>query len=313
MTHTIVVLSNSLPSNIKVIERGWLSANQVYIHDSNFVDIVDSGFCSHAQQTVHLLNSYLVSSPNLLPRNLINTHLHSDHCGGNQALQESFNLNCLVPESEFNSVNNWSLAEIEFRNLGQPCPIFKADGFVSVGEIIKIGSYDFEVHGTPGHHPFSLLLYAPTLKLLISADSLWENGFGALFSQLTLGTGFIDQRSTLDHISSLDVTLVIPGHGSPFSDVKAALSVAYSRLDYFESNPFKNIQHVAQVLFQFMLMFKIKLSIVESLDWCKETPLFAKCAEILNKSIEELFDETIKQLHSKNSLEFNQGSIFYKY
>ena len=157
------------------------------------------------------------------------------------------------------------------------------------------------------------MLYAPTLKLLISADSLWENGFGALFSQLTLGTGFIDQRSTLDHISSLDVTLVIPGHGSPFSDVKAALSVAYSRLDYFESNPFKNIQHVAQVLFQFMLMFKIKLSIVESLDWCKETPLFAKCAEILNKSIEELFDETIKQLHSKNSLEFNQGSIFYKY
>ena len=313
MTHTIAVLSNSLPSNIKVIERGWLSANQVYIHDNNFVDIVDSGFCLHAQQTVHLLKSYLDSLPSLLPRNLINTHLHSDHCGGNQALQVSFNLNCLVPESEFNSVNNWPLAETEFKNLGQPCPRFRADGFVSVGKIIKIGSYDFEVHGSPGHHPFSILLYAPTLKLLISADSLWGNGFGALFSQITHGTGFIDQRSSLDKISTLDIDLVIPGHGSPFSDVKAALSVAYSRLDYFESNPVKNIQHIAQVLFQFMVMFKVKLSIVESLEWCKETPLFAKCAVILNKSIEELFHETIKQLQSKNSLEFNQDSIFYKY
>ena len=303
----------SIPSNFHIVERGWLCANQIYVHDGSHLDIVDSGFCLHADQTVRLLKSYLNSLPKVSPRTLITTHLHSDHCGGNQALQHHFSLKCLVPEAEFYSLTNWSEANKEFKSLGQPCPEFKADGFISIGQTIQLGDTDFEVHGTPGHHPNSILLYAPSLKLLISADALWESGFGALFSEITHGTGFLDQRSSLDIISSLDIDTVIPGHGRPFCNVEQALQVAYSRLDYFESNPHKNTLHVAHVLFQFMVMFTTKLTIDEGISWCRDTPLFVQCALRLNRSVEDLFHETLSSLNTKDCLELKYDSILYRY
>ncbi len=81
-------MTSLFPSNIYVQERGWLSANQIYIHNGQDVDVIDSGFCLHSQQTIDLLQFYLNQLPELRTRHLINTHLHSDHCGGNHALQE---------------------------------------------------------------------------------------------------------------------------------------------------------------------------------------------------------------------------------
>jgi glyoxylase-like metal-dependent hydrolase (beta-lactamase superfamily II) len=300
-----------LPKNIHVIERGWLSANQIYIHDDSFVDIIDSGFCFHSEQTIQLFQSYLTQHPSILPRHLFNTHLHSDHCGGNRALQDAFHLKCLVPESEFASVNNWLIAKQSFDDLGQPCPKFTAHDFLKIGTTIQIGSIDFEIHGTPGHHPHSILFFAPSLGLLISADALWEKGFGALFSEVSHQTGFQEQRSTLQLIESLPVKVVVPGHGSPFTDIQSALDDAYSRLNYLESSPQRNTHHVAQVLFQFIVMFTETLTLEDGLNWCHKTPLFIKSADQLGLGVEELFSQTLEYLQNKKSLSFINGQIQY--
>ena len=34
------------------------------------------------------------------------------------------------------------------------------------------------------HDPESIVLYQPGLRVLISADALWENGFGVVFPEL---------------------------------------------------------------------------------------------------------------------------------
>jgi glyoxylase-like metal-dependent hydrolase (beta-lactamase superfamily II) len=305
-------LHSSFLPNIHVIERGWLSANQIYLRNENAVDIIDSGFCYHAQQTIDLLQAY-VNEFKLQPRNLFNTHLHSDHCGGNQALQNHFQVKCFVPESEFDVITNWPLAEQDFNYLGQPCPQFRADGVIQVGQTLQIGLETFEVHGTPGHHPHSNLLYSPSLKLLISADALWEKGFGALFSAINDHSGFREQRETLNTIASLDVDWVIPGHGKPFKNFKEALGNAYSRLDFLESNPKKNFHHVAQVLFQFMVMFKVHLSKQEGINWCLETPIFVECAQHLQMPVDDLFLQTLISLKNKNCLSFDENQITYQY
>ena len=43
-----------------------------------------------------------------------------------------------------------------------------------------------------------MVLYEPELELLISADALWENGFGIVFPELEGGSGFdaVAPRST---------------------------------------------------------------------------------------------------------------------
>ena len=67
---------------LAVLERGWLSSNNILFQESPDAPatIVDTGFGSHAQQTVAVVRAGLGSVP--LGR-VVNRHLHSDHCGGN--------------------------------------------------------------------------------------------------------------------------------------------------------------------------------------------------------------------------------------
>ena len=76
----------ALPPEIIVIERGWLSANNVLLFDGDEATLVDSGYVTHAAQTVALLHAALEGRQ--LGR-LVNTHSHSDHIGGNAAVQRA--------------------------------------------------------------------------------------------------------------------------------------------------------------------------------------------------------------------------------
>uniref|UniRef100_UPI0035A10BAD MBL fold metallo-hydrolase n=2 Tax=Delftia TaxID=80865 RepID=UPI0035A10BAD len=82
--------SAALPPGMTVLERGWLSANNIVFAadpadpQDDGAAVVDTGYVSHADQTVLLIEQTLAGQP--LAR-ILNTHLHSDHCGGNAALQ----------------------------------------------------------------------------------------------------------------------------------------------------------------------------------------------------------------------------------
>ena len=83
----------------------------------------------------------------------------------------------------------------------------------------------------------SLLLYQPEHRILVSADALWEHGFGIVFPEFFDEPGFAAQEATLQMLEGLAVDIVIPGHGPMFSDFKPALERARQRLAYFQSNP----------------------------------------------------------------------------
>ena len=61
-----------LPPEITVLERGWLSANNILFVGHHDTAIVDTGYCSHAGQTVELVRNVLQGRP--LDR-ILNTHL----------------------------------------------------------------------------------------------------------------------------------------------------------------------------------------------------------------------------------------------
>lgn len=109
--------------------------------------------------------------------------------------------------------------------------------------------------------------------VLVSADALWENGFGIVFPELVGESGFDDVGAVLDHIGRLPVKLVIPGHGAPFTDVGAALQRGRSRLRGFAADPPRHARHAVKVLIKYHLMEERRVAMPVLLQWTVDTPL----------------------------------------
>ncbi|WP_062611177.1 MBL fold metallo-hydrolase [Caballeronia calidae] len=234
-----------------VFERGWLSSNNVLFRSAEGTAIVDTGYASHAPQTLALVKQRLGARTLDL---IVNTHLHSDHCGGNALLQQTYACDTLIPASEAHAVRDWDEEALTFRATGQRCDRFGFTGTIENGATLTLGGFDWNVLGAPGHDPHSLMLHCPETRVLVSADALWENGFGVIFPELEGDSGFAEERAVLDLIAKLDVDVVIPGHGAPFTDVARALDVASSRLDYLRADPARNAKNALKVLIVFKLM-----------------------------------------------------------
>lgn len=254
-----------------MFERGWLSSNNVLL-DGDAPVLVDSGYVTHAAQTVDLVERALNGRALAL---LVNTHLHSDHCGGNAALQARYaSLRIEIPPGDADAVAQWDEAALSYRATGQSCPRFHADGVLMSGQRPRLGTHGWEVHGAPGHDPHSIVLFEPESRTLISADALWENGFGVVFPELVGEPSFDEVSATLDLIEALNPRTVIPGHGSVFGDSATALDRARRRLDGQTSDPRKHARHAFKVLIKFKLLDAQCLPANAWRAWRDATPYF---------------------------------------
>lgn len=241
----------TLPDSIRVFERGWLSSNNVLLVDEARAALVDTGYATHAAQTVALVQHALAGRT---LDAIVNTHLHSDHCGGNARLQTQWRCDTLIPAASADAVRAWDAARLTFDATAQTCERFAFTGKLAPGDRLSLGGFDWDVLGAPGHDPDSLMLYAPEPRVLISADALWENGFGVIFPELDGASGFAEQQAVLDVIAQLDIAMVIPGHGAPFADARAALERANSRLAWLRADPARNAKNALKVLIVFKLL-----------------------------------------------------------
>jgi glyoxylase-like metal-dependent hydrolase (beta-lactamase superfamily II) len=262
-----------LPDNVTVFERGWLSSNNILIQGGDSAVLIDSGYCTHAEQTLALVDTTLQGQPLGL---LLNTHLHSDHCGGNAALQARYPvLHTLIPPGHAEYVRMWDAHALSYTPTGQQCPQFRMDGALQPGTEMHLGDLLWQVHAAPGHDPHSVILFEPASRTLVSADALWERGFGVVFPELDGEGAFDEVAATLDLIERLNPATVIPGHGAPFVDAPAALAFARQRLNGFVQNPAKHLQYAAKVLLKFKLLEAQRLEKEALLGWARSTPYFA--------------------------------------
>ncbi len=273
MHHLPAPCAVSLPDGVRVFQRGWLSSNNILVCGDGHAALIDSGYCSHSAQTVALVQGALAGQP---LDQLLNTHLHSDHCGGNAALQAAYaQLQTHIPPGLAAAVTAWSTAELTFESTGQSCPPFGFDAVLVPGNEVRLGGQTWQVHAAPGHDPHSVVLFEPAARLLVSADALWENGFGVVFPELEGEDAFESVGATLDLIASLQPRTVIPGHGSPFCALERALQTARTRLDYFQRNPQRHRNYAAKVLLKFKLL-ELQHTTVDALTrWAMATPYVA--------------------------------------
>ena len=251
-------------------ERGWLSSNNILLVDDEQSTLIDTGYVTHADQTLALVQSHL--SGRSLAK-IFNTHLHSDHCGGNARLQKAFpGAQIWIPPGHFDAVMQWNVDLLTYKATGQQCPRFVPHHVLKPGSTFESGRLIWQVHAAPGHDTHSVVLFEPQQGLLISADALWANGFGVVFPELEGLDAFSEVSSTLDLIQRLDAKVVYPGHGSAFADVTAAIDRARRRLDQFVSHPEKHQAYGAKVLLKFKLMEFQSLPLDDFLAWATQIP-----------------------------------------
>jgi glyoxylase-like metal-dependent hydrolase (beta-lactamase superfamily II) len=245
-------MSLPLPATLCLIERGWLSANSILGFDGEQTTLIDSGYVTHAAQTVDLVRHALAGRQLTTLRN---THAHSDHIGGNAAVQAAFDCRIIVPAGAQASIAEWDENALLLSPLGQQGARFQHDALMHPGDEFVMGELHWQALAVPGHDMDALAFYNPEKRLLISGDALWESGFGVIFPEL-LGNpdGLLSTRQTLEMLARLPIDKVLPGHGQAFTCVDQALVRAFARLDSFEADIERLAWHAIKVVVSFAML-----------------------------------------------------------
>ena len=298
-----------LPAGLHFWERGWLSSNAILLDDGHSSILIDSGYVTHSSTLISLLSAFL---KNRSLDFLVNTHLHSDHCGGNSAVQFKYlGVKTLIPFGLFEAVRSWDNNLLSFEATGQSCPRFQADVQMRSGDIYNWAGFHWEVHASPGHDHDALLLFNPEHRILISADALWANGFGVVFPEICGGTGFAEVSSTLDLIEKLNPKIVLPGHGPLIDDLASAIAIARTKISRFAESPPLHASHAAKVLLKFKLLEWQSIDIDALEYWALSTPLLVNIHKLFFSKVSMTLwiEDLVTDLVSKNVARFDGSKL----
>ncbi|MEP7061210.1 MAG: MBL fold metallo-hydrolase [Betaproteobacteria bacterium] len=242
-----------LPPQVRVFVRDWLSANNVLLKSEDGHVLIDTGYLAHAPLTLALLASAdgIGAAPLAL---IVNTHGHSDHVGGNAPIIARYGCPVAFPANEADAVDRWDGKALLYDYADQRMERFGIDRRIAAGSSASWGDIEWQALAAPGHDMGALVFYSPAHRILISGDALWRNGFGFVMPRAIDPEALPATRATLDLIAALDVEVVIPGHGAPFTDVSAALASAYGRLAAFEADDERTARHALKVVLAFHLL-----------------------------------------------------------
>ncbi|MGL4233561.1 MAG: MBL fold metallo-hydrolase [Casimicrobium sp.] len=254
----------TLPDTIRLIERDWLSANHVMFRDGDSATIVDTGYVKFADKTLEKVDAVLSEWNGIELSRIVNTHIHSDHIGCNLQLQRAHpGCSITVPREEESMLVNWDSPEQMLSYADQEADRFAWDETIEAGQTLTLGSETWETIATPGHDMGSLVLYCKRLRALISADALWENGFGFVVPQAIDPKPLAAQRATFKRLAELDVALVIPGHGPMFTDFSGSLKRASEKLEAFAQDDMKIARNVVKGMFIYAMMWRSEMRLDE--------------------------------------------------
>ena len=92
--------------------------------------------------------------------------------------------------------------------------------FLREGDVHRAGPYAFEVLETPGHDPWHICLYEPSLKTLIAGDHVLERITPSIASWFPAYNALEEFLASLGKVRDLDVAHVLPAHGAMFGDLR---------------------------------------------------------------------------------------------
>jgi glyoxylase-like metal-dependent hydrolase (beta-lactamase superfamily II) len=247
------------PPQLHVFVRDWLSANNVLLKSREGHVLIDSGYSRHAPLTLALLGSPrgLADAPLAL---LVNTHCHADHVA--------------VPAAEAPLVERWDGKALLYDYCDQRIERFSVDRRLPADTSYVWGDLEWQALAAPGHDMGALVFYNAEHRMLVSGDALWEHGFGFVMPPEVDPAALPATRATIAMLAGLDIRIVIPGHGEPFSGVPGALDRALARIASFEADSLRVARHALKVNLMFSLLDRQRMALADMPAYIERVGLY---------------------------------------
>ena len=180
----------------------------IYDQDSKDGIVIDPGILQPCEQEE--FDRY-VASQGIRLGMVVNTHMHVDHCLGNNYVARKYGAKVAAAASEFSFGRNAD-TQARFFGLGLQGYGTEADTAIADGQILPVGNGSLEVIAVPGHSPGGIALYCREGGWLVSGDTLFDGSVGR--TDLPGGDHGTLLRSIRTRLMTLpDDTVVYPGHG----------------------------------------------------------------------------------------------------
>ncbi len=181
----------------------------IYDSESKTAIAIDPGMLNSAEQKE--FDSYIAEN-NLKLTQIVNTHLHLDHCFGNNYVRDKYGIKVAAhPDDAFlGSSLVEQASRFGIRLTGNDTKV-GIDIELKDGDNIKVGAHTLKVLHVPGHSPGSIALYSAEGGFVIGGDVLFKGSIG----RTDLQGGNLDTLLNSIHSRLMtlpDSTNVLPGH-----------------------------------------------------------------------------------------------------
>lgn len=297
------------PSHYRMLffQRTYPSANMVVVPGPRPL-LIDTGFGSDIAATERLLRD-----ADLPPERLaliVNTHYHSDHVGGNSALQQRYGLPI--------AAHRWDAALINQRDreacaadwLDQPIEPYQVDIALADGAHLDTGALTLQVLHMPGHTLGQIALYAPETGELACGDALHGDDV-AWINPFREGAGALERAlESLDRLASLPLRRAYSGHGPAIEQPQAALDRCRRRYEQWIREPQKIAWHACKRILTYALMLRPPLTEAEVRDYALSCPWFYDYSRhVFELDPQEFFAPLLAELVRAGALRVQDGRM----
>ena len=186
--------------DITLIRLSDIDSN-IYLTDDTIIDSGTGFNFMRLHSVLRMLNTDLEKI-----KQVINTHGHFDHIGGNGYF---YNAKILIHENDAAILEAGDLERSNASFFEGKLKPKKVDRKLKEGDVVDNG---LKVIHTPGHSPGSICLYDEKRKILFSGDTLFSDGVG----RTDLAGGDPQAlRESLENLRKLKIEKILPGHGEP--------------------------------------------------------------------------------------------------
>ncbi|MBW2002424.1 MAG: MBL fold metallo-hydrolase [Deltaproteobacteria bacterium] len=290
------------------IERGYLNSNH-FVYRSEQPVLIDTGYIADFDVTERLIEDIGVKLAQT--RLIINTHTHCDHIGGNRIIQGRSGCDIALNKVGKNFMDTHDDWATWWRYFSQEADFFNCTEVLDDEEVILIGPHEFQVIYTPGHASDGIVLYNRKAKVLISGDALWEDDIPTITMRVEGSTCLFDLSDSLEKLESLDVEIVYPGHGRPFTDFKEAIYKSKRKARDFLNHKEKTGAFLLKKIMIFTILMHRQVDEEKFFDhlmgsyWFKETiDLF------FNNEYQQKYEEVMSDFLRRDIVRHKDGKLF---